>query len=346
MLEPASRALLRGKTVQNHSDWREVGRNFLRNSRVLQPPFSRGTTFANAFGPNCAPVNSPEPLIDSLSVPIPFVKMHGIGNDFVVLDCLRHNFSNGFNFALFAEVACDRNFGIGGDGLLSLERATDGSDVRMRMWNPDGTEDMCGNGLRCVARLAFARGEVVEQFSVQTQSGRRRVHVLPSGLIRVSMGAPDFSPAHVPINRTEPLIEGAIELDGHHFEHVTSLSTGSTHTVVFLDAPVSETDFSRWSPLLEVAPMFPERTSIMWAHKLGNSRFGVRIWERGAGETLACGTGACAVAVAARTTGRALGSVEVVSKGGQLEIEWDEASGEIWKTGPAHIVFEGVWTRF
>ena len=272
--------------------------------------------------------------------------MHGIGNDFVVLDCLRHNFDKAFDFVLFAESVCNRHFGVGADGVLSLERATDESDVRMRMWNPDGTEDMCGNGLRCVARLAHARGDVGNAFSVQTLSGIRRVQVLPSNLIRVSMGAPDFAPARVPLSSTEPLVEGTIELDGHRFEHATSLSTGSTHTVLFSDAPVSEEDFVRWSPRLEVAPLFPDRTSIMWAHPLAQSRFGVRIWERGAGETLACGTGACAVAVAARKTGRALGSVQVVSKGGELEIEWDEASGEIWKTGPAQIVFEGLWRRF
>ena len=291
-------------------------------------------------------MNPPKPPIDSFLVPIPFIKMHGIGNDFVVLDLLRHPIKDTFDFALFAEMVCDRRFGVGADGLLSLERATDENPVRMRMWNPDGSEDMCGNGLRCVAHLAHQLSDVGDEFSVQTHSGTRQVRVLPDHQIRVSMGAPDFSPARVPISRDEPLIEGEIELDSHVFRGVTALSTGSTHTVIFSDTSVSNADFEKWSPLLETAALFPDRTSIMWAHPLSESRFGVRIWERGAGETLACGTGACAVAVAARKTGRAAGTVEIVSRGGTLQIEWDETSGQIWKTGPAQIVFEGVWSQF
>lgn len=269
--------------------------------------------------------------------------MHGIGNDFVVLDLLRHPVTSHFDFSLFAEQVCNRHLGIGGDGLLSLERARDESAVRMRMWNPDGTEDMCGNGLRCIAHLAHTRGDVGEDFTVQTLSGPRRVHILAPGKIRVSMGAPAFEPERVPHCANGPLIEGRIELDGHVFEHATSLYTGSTHTVIFGETPTSEENFQKWSPRLEVAPLFPERTSIMWAHPISENRFGIRIWERGAGETLACGTGACAVAVAARRTGRANGPTAVLSKGGELEIEWDEKSGEIWKSGPAQIVFEGVW---
>ncbi len=274
---------------------------------------------------------------------IPFIKMHGIGNDFVVLDLLRHPLSTHFDFSRFTEAVCARHLGIGGDGLLTLERAHDESAVRMRMWNPDGTEDMCGNGLRCIAHLAHAREYVGEDFTVQTLSGTRRVHILEPGKIRVSMGAPEWAPERVPLRAPEPLIEVKIELEGHVFDHVTSLSTGSTHTVIFSKIPISEENFQKWSPRLEVAPLFPERTSIMWAHPLGANRFSIRIWERGAGETLACGTGACAVAVAARRTKRANSPVAVQSKGGELEIEWDETSGEIWKTGPAQIVFEGVW---
>ena len=274
---------------------------------------------------------------------MPFTKMHGIGNDFLVLDLLRHPVPTHFDFAAFARAACERHTGVGADGLLSLESATDESAVRMRMWNPDGSEDMCGNGLRCVAYLAHLREYVGRTFRVQTLSGAREVHILPGGLIRVAMGAPHFAPTLVPLARTEPLIEGTLEIEGRTFQNVTALSTGSTHTVIFSDGPPTEEDFREWSPKIELAPHFPERTSIMWAHPLGANRFAIRIWERGAGETLACGTGACAVAVAARLTKRATGAVEVVSKGGTLEIEWDEPNGEIWKTGPAQIVFEGTW---
>lgn len=283
-------------------------------------------------------MNPPDPLS-----PIRFVKMHGIGNDFVTLDSVRHPLPGDFDFPSLAQTLCDRHLGVGGDGLLLLEPSTDGNEVGMRMWNPDGSEDMCGNGLRCVAHLAHARGYVGDSFSVQTLAGTRDAQIVAPQSVRVSMGAPDFSPQNVPLARTEPLINGQIELDGHLFHQVTSLSTGSTHTVIF-GAPIDEAVFFKWSPRLEVAELFPQRTSIMWAHPLGPNRFGVRIWERGVGETLACGTGACAVAVAARVTGRAEGAVEVRSRGGTLRIEWDEAK-QIWKTGPVAEVFEGVWRR-
>ena len=284
-------------------------------------------------------MNSPKSRSDTLF----FTKMHGIGNDFLVLDCLRNPVAGTLDFPTFALAACDRHFGVGADGLLSLESANDESAIRMRMWNPDGSEDMCGNGLRCVAHLAHERDYVGANFSVQTLSGAREVHVLADKRIRVSMGAPTFEPALVPLRQSEPLIDGTIEIEGHTFRHVTALSTGSTHTIIFSEEPPSDAEFLHWSPRLETAPLFPDRTSVMWAHRLSESRFGVRIWERGAGETLACGTGACAVAVAARITGRAAGTVEVVSKGGTLEIEWDDERGELWKTGPAQIVYEGEW---
>jgi diaminopimelate epimerase len=289
-------------------------------------------------------MNPPTPL-DFPFLAIPFIKMHGVGNDFVVLDLFHSPMAGNLDFALLAEAMCDRHFGVGADGLLSLEPSTDGNEVRMRMWNPDGSEDMCGNGLRCVARLAHARGYVGESFSAQTLAGTRRAFITAPGMVRVSMGAPDFSPPNVPLAQDEPLIEGRIELDGRLFSHVTTLSTGSTHTVIFGEVPVDEVTFETWSPRLEVAPLFPERTSIMWAHPLGPNRFGVRIWERGAGETLACGTGACAVAIAARVSGRATGEVQVRSRGGELRIEWDESQNQIWKIGPATVVFEGVWRR-
>jgi len=269
--------------------------------------------------------------------------MHGIGNDFVVLDSIRTPFDGDFDFPLLAQKICDRHFGVGGDGLLLLENASDGNAVRMRMWNPDGSEDMCGNGLRCVALLAHHRGYAPADFSVRTLAGTREAAIVAPSTVRVSMGTPDFSPSHVPTNRAEPLINGRIELEGHVFNHVTAVSTGSTHIVIFGGVPVAGAIFNEWSPRLEVAPMFPQRTSIMWAHSIGDNTFGVRIWERGAGETLACGTGACAVAIAAVSSGQARGAVRVQSRGGELRIEWNEATNQIWKTGEAKRVFEGVW---
>lgn len=275
----------------------------------------------------------------------PFHKLQGAGNDFVVLDLLRHPQPPSFDLAHVAELLCDRHFGVGGDGLLTLEAATTGDALRMRMWNPDGSEDMCGNGLRCVAALAWRHQHVTTPvFSVQTLAGSRQIEVLNPGLISAAMGQPIFAPSEVPVV-TASGRENAIEFEiavGERKFVATTLSTGSTHTVIFLKAPLTEADFQKLGPLLEHYPLFPTRTSIMWAVPDGPNRFAIRIWERGVGETLACGTGASAVAVAARVTGRADGPTQIQSRGGVLSVDWAPGQ-EIFLTGPAEYVFEGVW---
>jgi diaminopimelate epimerase len=282
---------------------------------------------------------------------LPFHKLQGAGNDFVVLDLLTHPLPADFDFPAAALRLCDRHFGVGADGLLTLEASSDSSHARMRMWNPDGTEDMCGNGLRCVAALAWRQKHVTHSpFVVQTLAGPRHIEVINQDLIRAAMGTPIFEPAQIPVllpTGTPESVEWTIRA-GNRDLVVTSLSTGSTHTVIFLDQPLSETDFQTLSPILENHPSFPERTSLMWAVREGDdsesgSRFKIRIWERGAGETLACGTGACAVAVAAQVTGRAERAVEVESRGGVLQVEWKPGE-EIFLTGPAKHVFEGVFS--
>lgn len=282
---------------------------------------------------------------------LPFVKMQGIGNDFVVLDALAHPDLRASDFAALALELCARGFGIGADGLLLLDEAeawaqAQGCAVRMRMWNPDGSEDMCGNGLRCVARLAHARGYVREQFAVQTLAGPRQAWV-DEGFVRVEMGAPRWDAASIPLDIR--FIEGDpqryfLDLDGEKIGPLCSVSTGSTHTVFFSDEAKIARDFERLSPQLELHPAFPERSSILWAQVLGSSELSVRIWERGVGETLACGTGACAVAVAAMKLGLIDAQMaRVHSRGGVLEIAWahkGEGPGAImWKSGPAQIVF-------
>lgn len=278
---------------------------------------------------------------------LPFHKLQGAGNDFVVLDLLTHPLPSDFDFPAAAIGLCDRHFGVGSDGLLTLEPSNIGATVRMRMWNPDGTEDMCGNGLRCVAALAWhGRHVTANHFQVQTLAGDRQIEIINPNLIRASMGRPSFEAEQVPV--LLPLteadsVEWTIEVANRNLK-VTSLSTGSTHTVIFLDEPLSEADFQSLSPLLENHPLFPQRTSLMWAIADGQNRFKIRIWERGAGETLACGTGACAVAVAAQVTKRADGPVEVESRGGLLRVEWTPDQ-EIFLTGPAKHVFEGVFVN-
>lgn len=278
--------------------------------------------------------------------------MHGTGNDFVVLDAMAHPLPHDFDYGAAALAMCHRRFGIGGDGLLLLDRpdkaaAVSAAVIRMRMWNPDSSEDMCGNGLRCIARLAHERGYVPgsgtgDEFGVQTLAGLRRAAMRNDGSVRVAMGQPHFVADEIPTLVTEP-IEYSLMVDGTAIPHVTTLSTGSTHTVIFRDAALDEAEFARLSPRIEEHACFPERTSIMWAHVIGPDEVQLRIWERGVGETLACGTGACATAVAAQVTGRCGEKVTVRSRGGALHIRW-KPDRDIEMTGAAQIVYEGEYS--
>ena len=279
-----------------------------------------------------------------LMPPLSFHKMHGAGNDFVLLDLLSAPISPVLDMAEAAQLLCARHFGVGADGLLTLE-ASEVADVGMRMWNPDGTPDMCGNGLRCVAALAHRLNHVGKrEFTVETLAGVRAISLCADGGIRAAMGVPQWQPDIVPLRAGAPQLRGGtLEIGDQIVENVTAVSTGSTHTVIFRGAPLSESEFQRLSPLIENHEMFPARTSVMWAVPDGANRFQIRIWERGAGETLACGTGACAVAVAAQLAGRARGPIAVQSRGGALEAEWQAPDGEIYLTGPAEYVFAGTW---
>ncbi len=274
--------------------------------------------------------------------------MHGAGNDFVVIDALSHPAWLTQNFSLAAQQLCARGFSIGGDGLLLLMRADNGDDFRMRMWNPDGSEDMCGNGLRCLAHLAHLRGYITDEFRAQTLSGSHRGKRLSNGEFALEMGTPQFDLAQIPLQRSldfagESALDYSVTVEGERVAPLSSLSTGSTHTILWSDAANIEKHFLQWSPKLEIHPAFPERSSILWAQVLADNKIAVRIWERGVGETLACGTGACAVAVAAIATGRLeSGEVIVASKGGDLRVQW-RPDEEMWLSGPAQVVFEGNW---
>jgi diaminopimelate epimerase len=279
--------------------------------------------------------------------PVRFVKTHGIGNDFVVLDTLSNPLPSDFAFPAFAIEACDRHRGVGGDGLLLLcepdeEAAQRGAVIRMRMWNPDGTEDMCGNGLRCVAYLANQRGHAAKEFLVQTLAGDRLASISDNGHVRVNMGRPLFEADAIPMTPPPGLspLRYSLEVGGRCYPWVTSLSTGSTHTVIFVEELPGDGEFRDISPLIEHHPYFPERTTVLWAHVAAAQLLELRIWERGVGETLACGTGGCAAAVAAHVNGRsdAAQGIIVHSKGGELQITWQPDS-EIYKSGPATIVY-------
>lgn len=266
-----------------------------------------------------------------------FSKMQGAGNDFIVVE------GEAEDWAALAPRLCARHFGIGSDGLL-VALPSDRADVRMRMYNPDGTEDECGNGLRCLALYAARRGLAPgNRFQVETLSGVKRVEVRSTGgeaQVTAQMGQAELRPERAPVLLAGPDALGyGLEVAGERLEAFT-LSTGTTHTVLF-EMP-DEERFQRLSPLLEHHPLFPERTTVLWTEITGPDEARVRIWERGAGETLACGTGACAVAAAAVLTGRTGREVAVTSRGGTLRVRVAEDLS-LTLTGPAAFVFEGVW---
>lgn len=263
--------------------------------------------------------------------------MHGAGNDFVVLTELPED------PPAVARRLCRRRSGIGGDGLLIVTQAG-GEQVQMRMFNPDGTEDDCGNGLRCVAHLAWLRGLAAQpDFEITSLTGLRRVRVEPSrsgtdAEVTVHWGRAKLRPEEIPV-----LAEGDDALDigievGAEVIRAASLFTGSTHTVI-LEAP-DNARFQRLSPLIEHHPLFPARTSVLWTSVEGPDRVHVRIWERGAGETLACGTGACAAAVVTALRGVTGPDVTVVSRGGELHVRVGE-SLDLEMRGPSQVLLTG-----
>ena len=279
-----------------------------------------------------------------------FTKMQGVGNDFVVV--AGGELPPQISLSSLAVQTCDRKFGIGADGLLVVSRDASGAAFRMRMFNPDGSEDMCGNGLRCVSLWTMRAGwlENPTTFTVAVKDGTRTVRLLNitgdgrSGLIGVDMGVPQFEPEQLPFCAPAGThVMGYPLAVGEETFLVTVVNTGSTHTVIFGTVPPDEDMFQRVSPLIEHHPLFPERTSVLWATPLGEGTFGVRIWERGAGETWGCGTGACAVGVAAAQNGlSAPGTpLDVVSKGGTLRITWPGKDAPLDMIGPAQIVYDG-----
>jgi diaminopimelate epimerase len=275
-----------------------------------------------------------------------FVKMHGTGNDFVVI----RTDAGEDSWPDFARAACDRHFGVGSDGLI-LALPSERSDLRMRMFNPDGSEaEMCGNGIRCLAKYAVESGIAVPHdggIVIETLAGDLTCELIGSvgGIerVRVAMGRPRLRPEDVPVLTpgNGPVQDFAISVAGEVFP-ATCLSMGNPHAVHFTDTPVDDFALARLGPIVEHHPAFPHRVNFEIVNRLEAGAVRARVWERGAGETLACGTGACAIGVAATLSGISHGTTRVVLPGGALDIEWD-GSGEVYLTGPAVEVFRGEW---
>lgn len=273
-----------------------------------------------------------------------FAKMQAIGNDFVVVS--EPDFA-GQSLAAAAICLCDRHTGVGADGLLTIGPGPAGAAFHFRMFNPDGTEDMCGNGLRCAALYAVREGilpESAREFPVSTKDGVRTCRLISVGADRthavalVDMGAPIFDTDRIPYLGPT---------DNPRFEEflLNPVNTGTAHTIIFVAGDPDEETFQSVSSTLEIHPWFPERTSVLWAWHESERGYAVRIWERSVGETLGCGTGACAVAAAAIRAGRLAfgGPTTVTSKGGSLTIDWPSADATILMTGPAQFVFSGTF---
>ena len=279
-----------------------------------------------------------------------FVKMHGTGNDFVLVEAQGEE----RDWPRLAMAICDRHFGVGADGLLLLLPSTKAA-VRMRVLNPDGSEpEMCGNGIRCLAKHAVERGLVVPddgRFDVETGAGVLTVRVFSEGgvveKVRVGMGKPRLAPEDIPVlvNAQPPLVNIPVELvDGASRQvlPVTTLSMGNPHAVHFTQQPVAGFPLERIGPAMAFHPLFPNGVNFEVARVLDRRSIEARVWERAAGPTLACGTGASAMMVAARLQGLVDDAVNITLPGGTLALEWD-GEGEVFMTGPAVTVFEGEW---
>lgn len=272
-----------------------------------------------------------------------FTKMHGIGNDYVYVNCLQEEVKDPSETAKFVS---DRHFGIGSDGLI-LIKPSDKADFEMEMYNSDGSRgEMCGNGIRCVAKYVYDYGLTDKtQISVDTLAGVKYLDLkVEAGKVlevTVNMGEPSLVPRDIPvIADEEKAVKIPLEVEGKSYD-MTCVSMGNPHCVLFLDEDISELDLKEIGPAFENHKRFPERINTEFINVINRNTIKMRVWERGSGETLACGTGACAAAAAAYLNGFTERKVTVKLLGGDLTIEWKEESNLIFMTGSATTVFDG-----
>lgn len=269
-----------------------------------------------------------------------FSKMQGLGNDFVVIDAVSQDIN--LRPAQIRRIA-DRHFGIGCDQLLLVEKPTEpDTDFRYRIFNADGGEvEQCGNGARCFAKFVYERGLTdKQQIRVQTAAGIITPRLEQNGLVTVDMGAPRFDPAVIPFVTDKPASTYALEVAGEILE-ISALSMGNPHAVQIVK-DISSAPVANLGPLIESHPRFPLRVNAGFMQIVDTHQIQLRVYERGSGETLACGTGACAAAVAGIRLGHLASPVKVATRGGELKIHWAGNDSPVLMTGPAETVFEGV----
>ncbi len=270
---------------------------------------------------------------------IHFTKMHGLGNDFVMIDARKKAIPN---LKKKARLICDRRFGIGCDQLLVIMPSKK-ADVKMLILNADGSEaEMCGNGIRCFAKYLWDRKDPKirkkKELAVETLAGIIRPRIVSDKLVCVDMGEPVLDAPLVPARFEGHVVDKLIEVGGRPYR-ITAVSMGNPHCVIFTDS-VDAVPLELEGPPLEHNPDFPKRTNVEFVEVLDKGRVKVRVWERGSGATLACGTGACAVAVASALNGKTGRRVRVDLPGGTLKIEWGK-DNHVYMTGPATEVFAG-----
>ncbi|MBI1909391.1 MAG: diaminopimelate epimerase [Deltaproteobacteria bacterium] len=268
---------------------------------------------------------------------MPFTKMHGLGNDFIFINGLTSRLPNP---KVTARELCDRRYGIGADQILILTKSRR-ADFRMQIFNADGGEvGMCGNGLRALARfVAEKKLSSKKELVIETGNGLQKVKVVGKNRILVDMGEPILKGKLIPVNLSGRAINRPVRVEGKEFR-ITCVSMGNPHAVIFME-DISSFRVEKYGPLLERHTLFPQRANIEFVKVLNREAMEMRVWERGAGETLACGSGACASAVAGVLNGFIDRKVTVHLKGGKLEIEWDRTTNHVKMIGPAETVFEG-----
>ncbi len=274
-----------------------------------------------------------------------FTKMHGCGNDYVYINCFEEKIENPTKLAIKVS---NRHFGVGSDGLI-LICPSDKADFRMDMYNADGSQsEMCGNGIRCVGKYVYDYGLTnKDEVSVETLAGIKYLKFqIEDGKVKkitVDMGEPELIAKNVPvISENERAIDEEIIVDGVAYR-MTCVSMGNPHSVVFVDS-TSEFPLEEIGPKFESHERFPRRVNAEFVQILNENEVNMRVWERGTGETLACGTGTCATAVACILNGKTKDEVTVHLLGGDLIIKWDRDTNHIYMTGPAEVVFDGVFS--
>lgn len=275
---------------------------------------------------------------------IKFTKMQGLGNDYVYIDCYSQEV-NLENISYLAKIMSNRHFGIGSDGIILICRSNI-ADFKMRMFNFDGTEaEMCGNGIRCVGKYVYDKGLTDKEIiKVETLAGIKILKLnIKNGkveTVEVDMGEPVFEAEKIPVKFTNtPVKDLKIKVLGKEFSF-TCVSMGNPHAITVINN-VDEFDIKKYGPILERDEHFPKRANIEFIEIIDKNNIKMRVWERGAGETLACGTGACAAAVACNLNSFTDRNVNIDLLGGTLEIEWDKKTNHVFMTGPAVTVFDG-----